>query len=49
MILSTLIDESIIPGMGQWHTDTLVSFLWVLWFASGLFSWKNTKSNHYLC
>jgi len=30
LVLSTLIDESIIPGVGQWHIDIPGSFLWVL-------------------
>jgi len=30
MILCTLIDESIIPGVGQWYKDTPGAFLWVL-------------------
>jgi len=39
MVLYTLINESIIPGVGQWHKDTPGSFLWVLQSAPGLFSW----------
>ena len=30
MVLCTLIDEGIIPGVKQWHKGTPGSFLWVL-------------------
>ena len=30
MVLSILFSENIIPGVGQWHIDTLGILLWVL-------------------
>jgi len=30
LVLCTLVDESIIPGVGQWRIDSPGSFLWIL-------------------